>query len=295
MASASLFFDYVYTAEAAQTTLVTVSGESQTGVSGAVADETIVVNVPKAKIDALMSVGAQGTTGVGYPAVTLDWRGLATELDTKWADLLAISDVPTTFEDDSVPNPAAISTLQTVFASQGFTFSNVGNTPDQLLLLTIPPEAISKVGVTGTISLAGGYPVDLMVGSGTLLGTTVTAPNTNALSDPQELAVRGLFLQALAAGRYDQSGSTAAGNANLPATASPGFDFSVGDTITFYSRFSLTKTREYIPDPADQLNGVGGVGFKINGTNLVIDAGPEDRVLSTPREWTVAWQVTVVA
>jgi hypothetical protein len=288
---ASLFFDYVYTSSAAQETVVTVSGEEQSGVSGAVADETVVVNVSKAKIDALMTVGAQSASGVGYPQVSLDWNGLAAELDPKWADLLGVTGTPTTFNDDSSP-PVAISTLQTVFATKGFTFT----APDSLLL-TIPPEAISKVGVTGTIILTPSVSVSYMRGENSILGTLDTAPSTDVLDDDKHKAIRGLFLQALAAGRYDQSGSTAASDANLPATASPGFDFSVDDTITFYTRFTLTKTRRYVPDPEDQLDGVGAGNapkFTINGTDIVID-DVDDTLTSDPKTWTVEWVLKVVA
>lgn len=288
--SAALYFDYVYEASAAQETVVTVSGESQAGVSGAVADETVVVSIPKATLDSLITVGAQGTTGVGYPALTLDWTTLSAQLDPKWAALLAVSDTPTTFDDDSTP-PVAIRTLQKVFATEGFTFGD-----ESSLLLSIPPEAISRVGVTGAIGLVDSSTASLsleaMVGSSTVLGPAVVATTSDNL-DGAPMAVRGLFLQALAAGRYKQSSTSASSSQNLASTpaVAPGFDFQASDKITVYTRLTLNKTRRYIPDPADQLPGQGGMAFKINGTDTVID-DVDDTLTSDPKMWTVAWELT---
>jgi hypothetical protein len=194
--------------------------------------------------------------------------------------------VPTTFDDDSSP-AVAISTLQTVFATKGFTFGD-----ESSLLLSIPPEAISSVGVTGAISLASAMSLEYMVGSDSVLGGAVVATNADSL-EGEAMAVRGLFLQALAAGRYKQSSTSASSSQNLASTpaVAPGFDFQVSDKITVYTRLSLNKTRRYIPDPADQLPGQGGMAFKINGTEFVID-DVDDTLTSDPKMWTVAWELT---
>ena len=296
---ATLYFNYLYTANAAQTTTLTVSGEQQDAapVPEADVDEVVVVNVTAAELNALMDVGAQGTTGVGYPSVTLDWASVvsADPLWTKFMEVKGEGVAPVDFADhmsNQVP------TLQKVFATEPFTFdTNAANK-----LLTIPPEAIKNVDYSGDISLKRGEGTVLsptvMAGAGGILGASITAGTDESLSDTQEAAVRGLFLQALAAGRYQQSGAKAPDGSDLPAGASPGFDFVQDDMIKVYTRLTLTKTRSFIPATDDAtVTGTAGMKFKIDGSEVVIgdENLEDDSVDSDAKTWTVEWQLKIIA
>ena len=291
--SATLYFDYLYTADAAQTTTLTVSGEAQdampAGVTGI--DETIVVNVGAEELNGLMVVGAQGTNGVGYPSVTLDWSAI-TSAPAKWVDFLTVGATgvaPVDFQDGV---PSSKPTLQKVFATEPFKY----DTNAENLLLTIPPEAIQNVNYAGAISLKRGtsdLSANQMAGLGSILGESVIAPSDESLSDPQQAAVRGLFLQALAAGKYLQSGAKAPDGSDLPADASTGFDFKTGDVIKLYTVLSLTKTRSFIPALDDAtVEGTTGMKFTVDGTQIVVD-GVNDTVDSDVKQWRVEWQLKV--
>jgi hypothetical protein len=292
-----LLFNYAYLATATQTTTLTVAGEEQTEFPDGVSqiNETVVVNVSKAALDGLMTVGEQESPGVGYPEVTLDWTGLSS-LDSKWASFMTVQSKgtpPATFLDGS---STARPTLQKVFATEQFTFNTNSTNP----LLTIPPEAIKEVDYSGEIVVRGenGVQVDptVMVGTGnTLLGaSTVAGAGDLAGSNTKEQAVRGLFLQALAAGKYKQSAAKAPDGSDLPAAASSGFDFAVDDSISVITKMSLKKTRAFIPDPTDALPGAAGMKFTVNGSDVVVDA-TNDTVDSDDKIWTVEWKLVVVA
>jgi hypothetical protein len=294
---AALFFNYLYSADASQTTTLTVSGESQdAGPSGAgTPDAVVVANIPAAELNSLMTVGAQGSTGVGYPAVTLDWTSLVSA-DPLWVNFLKVEgkDIdPVDFSDHfGTQHP----TLQKVFSTKTFEFTTNSTNP----LLTIPPEAIKDVDYSGPIELkrdASALSQVKLGGAASILGTATTAPNTDDISDSQQKAVRGLFLQAMAAGRYKQSPAKAPDSSDLPTDKSPGFDFEAGDTISVYTVFSLTKTRKFIPDTVDALEGTGGMKFKVkvDGSEVVVDGGDEDKVASDVKTWTVEWKLKVSA
>jgi hypothetical protein len=152
--SALLFFNYAYTANAAQTTTLTVSGEQQDSRPEGVAvpDEIVVVDVTAAELNNLMDVGTQGTTGVGYPQVVLDWASV-TSLNGKWTSFMEgqlTGVAPIDFQDDSEEGNKP--TLQKVFSTASFEFTtNAGN-----VLLSIPPEAIKNVDYSGAIALTYG-------------------------------------------------------------------------------------------------------------------------------------------
>jgi hypothetical protein len=293
----TLYFNYPYTANATQTTTLTVSGEEQDAapIPEVDVDEVVVVNVTAAELNALMTVGAQGTTGVGYPSVTLDWAPLvsADPLWVKFTEVKGEGVDPVDFADhmsNQVP------TLQKVFSAETFAFeTNAANK-----LLTIPPEAIKKVDYSGPIELRRGEGTVLspsvMAGAAGILGAAITAPSDESLSDTQQAAVRGLFLQALAAGKYKQSGAKAPDGSDLPAGKSSGFDFEQNDMIKVYTVLTLTKTRSFIPATDDAtVTGTAGMKFKVDGSDVVVDGGVEDQVASDPKTWTVEWQLKIIA
>jgi len=290
---AALYFDYLYAADAAQTTTLTVSGEQQDAMPAGVTaiDETIVVNVTAAELNNLMAVGAQATAGVGYPSVTLDWAAV-TSSTAKWANFMAVGAtgaVPADFQDGVPSNKP---TLQKVFATEAFVYE----TNAENLLLAIPPEAIKNVNYAGPISLRRGatsLSAAQMFGAAGILGGSVTAGTEETLSDAQEAAVRGLYLQALAAGKYKQSGANAPEGSDLPTDASDGFDFKTGDAIKVYTVLSLTKTRSFIPATDDAtVEGSTGMKFTVDGTDIVVD-GVDDTVASDVKLWRVEWQLKV--
>jgi hypothetical protein len=294
--SALLFFNYAYTANAAQTTTLTVSGEQQDSRPEGVAvpDEIVVVDVSAAELNNLMDVGTQGTTGVGYPQVVLDWASV-TSLTAKWTSFMAVGAsgvAPIDFQDNSEEGNKP--TLQKVFSTASFEFTtNAGN-----VLLSIPPEAIKNVDYSGAIALTYGQTTlspTTMSGAATILGESVTAGTDESLADSKQAAVRGLFLQALAAGRYQQSPANPPSGSDLPAGASPGFDFQAGDMVKVYTVLSLTKTRSFIPATDDAtVEGSAGMKFVVDGTNIVVD-GQSDTVASDVKTWTVEWQLKVSA
>lgn len=296
MSTASLFFNYVYAADASQTTTLTVTGEQQDSApDGITVDEVVVVNVTAGQLNSLMTVGAQSEAGVGYPAVTLDWVALQGSTDSKWTDFMEVKAAgsdPTDFADDSTLG--AKPTLQKVFSTQTFTYNANSTSP----LLAIPPEAISNVDYSGAISLERNgsnlSPTSMGGSADRILGAPITAESGDLSADDKK-AVRGLFLQALAAGRYQQSSPGVTGGADLPAGASLGFDFKVGDIVNVYTLLTLTKTREFIPDTADVLPGAGGMKFKVDGSTVVIgDTNTaDDSVSSDSKTWAVQWQLTV--
>lgn len=291
----TLFFNYPYTASATQTTTLTVSGEQQDAAPVADVDEVVVVNVTAAELNALMTVGAQGTTGVGYPSVTLDWAPLvsADPLWVKFTEVKGEGVAPVDFADhDSNQVP----TLQKVFAAEPFTFDTNASDP----LLTIPPEAIKKVDYSGPIELKRGagtvLSASVMAGAEGILGAAITAPSDESLSDSQHQAVRGLFLQALAAGKYKQSPAKAPDGSDLPEGASPGFHFEQNDMIKVYTVLTLTKTRKFVPATDDAtVTGTAGMKFKVDGSDVIVDGGVEDQVASDPKTWTVEWQFKIIA
>jgi len=299
MSTASLFFNYVYAADASQTTTLKVTGEQQdAGPTGVSVDETVVVNVTANQLNGLMTVGAQSEAGVGYPAVTLDWTALQGSTDPKWSAFMGVTGpgvAPQDFADDSSP-AVAKPTLQKVFSTETFTYTANSTSP----LLAIPPEAISNVDYSGAISIVrGAYdlsPTSMGGLADRILGAPITAESGDLSADDKK-AVRGLFLQALAAGRYQQSSPGVTGGADLPAGASPGFNFVAGDIVNVYTVLTLTKTREFIPDTADVLPGAGGMKFKVNGVDVELTIGDNDAsddfVASDPKTWAVQWQLTV--
>lgn len=293
MSAAQLYFNYVYAADVSQTTTLTATGEEQ-GAAPATPDEVVQVNVSASQLNGLMSVGAQSEAGVGYPEVTLDWINLDGPTCPKWSAFMAVQAKgmsPIDFTDDAgVSKP----TLQKVFATQTFTY--VANAEN--LLLAIPPEAISDVDYSGTISLTRATvplsATNMGGSSDRILGAAITAESGDLTADDKK-AVRGLFLQALAAGRYQQSNPGVTGGADLPAGASPGFDFQAGDMVSVYTRLTLTKTRTFIPDPSDVLDGEGGMKFKVDGSTVIIGDtnAVDDSVESDAKTWTVEWKLTV--
>lgn len=295
--SATLYFNYLYTGNAAQTTTLTVSGEEQDAAPVGDVDEVVVASVTAAELNALMVVGAQGTTGVGYPSVTLDWAPVVSA-DPLWTAFMEVKPEGVAPVDFADHDGTQLPTLQKVFAIEPFTFNTNASDP----LLTIPPEAIKKVDYSGPIELKRGEGTVLspavMAGAGGILGAAITAPTDETLSDSQQAAVRGLFLQAMAAGRYKQSPAKAPDGSDLPEGTSPGFDFEVGDIVKVYTVLTLTKTRKFIPATDDAtVGGTAGMKFKVkvDGSDVIVDGGVEDQVASDAKTWTVEWQLKVIS
>jgi hypothetical protein len=292
--SANLFFNYLYTADASQTTTLTVSGEQQdtepAGITGI--NETVVVHVTPAELNALMVVNDQagGSGGYGYPEVVLDWASVSS-LNAMWTSFMAVGAAPIDFNDSE---SGVKKTLQKVFATETFEFITNSTSP----LLTIPPEAVQNVDYSGAIELKRGATTlspTGMAGASAILGEPITA-NTGELTGDDKKAVRGLFLQSLAAGRYKQSTTTAPAGSDLPADASPGFNFLNNDMVTFYTRLNLTKSRTFVKaSDDDTVEGSAGMKFKVDGVDVTIGDGntADDSVASDVKAWTVKWELKV--
>lgn len=289
--TADLEFQYVFEGTAAQTTEMTVLGESVTSSSF---DQEIVVNVGATVMNTLMVVGTQATTGVGYPVVTANFHVLSTVLNAAY-DLF--KDVHptlpgTTFADASTQGYS--DTLQKVFASETFSFAS--NPLD-----SIPIESVKKVDYSGALTLKNSDDVTAAVLvatdglSGGLLPPSLVAPNSDTLTDDKEIAVRSLYLQALAADKYLAASSPASGTEPTSQATSAGFVFAVGDSVSLFTKLDLTKTRKFIPDPSATSANSNGLSFAVDGSNVVIgdEDATDDYYSSDALPWTIKWKVVV--
>jgi hypothetical protein len=243
----------------------------------------------------LITVGSQATPGIGYPAVTVNFHVLSSELNAAY-DLFKDVDpvLPgTTFADASALGYS--DTLQKVFASETFTFAS---NP----LGSIPIESVKHVDYSGALTLknsddaTAAVLVPTGVGlSGGLLPPSLTAGNDETLTDEKQIAVRSLYLQALAADKYRAASAPASGSQPTSQATSAGFIFAVGDVVSFFTKLSLTKTRKFIPDTADTSAKSKELKFAVDGSNVVIgDAdATDDEYSSTPLDWTIRWKVVV--
>lgn len=289
---ADLEFEYVFEGSAAQTTTMKVLGES---VNLTAADQTIEVNVGVTYMNALMTVGAQATPGVGYPAVTVNFHVLSSQLNAAY-DLFKTVDpvLPgTTFPDAS--SLGYSDTLQKVFASETFSF-------DASPLASIPIESVKHVDYSGALTItnsdatSASVLVPTAVGlDGGLLPDELTAGNEESLADPKQAAVRSLYLQALAADKYQAASAPASGTQPTSQATSSGFVFAIGDVVSFFTKLELIKTRKFIPDTATTSTKTAELKFAVDGSDIVIGDGDlgDDAYSSNPLDWTIRWKVVV--
>lgn len=290
--TADLEFEYVFEGTAAQTTTMKVLGES---VNLTAADQTIEVNVGATYMNALMTVGAQATPGVGYPDVTVNFHVLSSQLNAAYNLFKTVDPVlpGTTFADASATGYS--DTLQKVFASETFTFAS---NP----LGSIPIESVKHVDYSGPLTLTNSddasalvlVPTAVGLGGG-LLPDELTAGNGNTLTDEKEIAVRSLYLQALAADKYRAASAPASGSQPTSQATSAGFVFAVGDVVSFFTKLELTKTRKFIADTATTSAKASGLKFAVDGSDVVIGDGDlgDDEYSSTPLDWIIRWKVVV--
>lgn len=291
-----IFFDCVYTGSAAQDTKITVLGEAQSG-NGLSPDQTIVVDVSPSELNTLMTVGAQTAAGVGYPDVTLSWSSVQSRLNAAFDLYSGVTGTPAQFRDSAAE---VLNTLQKVFATREFDWGATANP-----LASIPIEAVKEIkydeplvitnssGAAST-KLAGtqGSPAFTLLGGGTSSGT---AADLSGAENAEKKAVRSLYLQALAADRYEQTGTPAsASEATAPGTG--GFNFLEDDTVTVYTELQLTKTRVFVPDVVSVVGGTsGGLKFAVDGSDVVIGDGTtaDDEMVSEPLPHLIAWKLRV--
>lgn len=289
---AELEFEYVFEGTAAQTTTMTVLGES---VNLTAADQTIEVNVGVTYMNALITVGAQATPGIGYPAVTVNFHVLSSQLNSAYDLFKTVDpDLPgTTFPDAS--SLGYSDTLQKVFVSETFSFPS---NP----LGSIPIESVKEIDYSGALTItnsdveAATVLVPTAVGLvGGLLPPSLTAGNEESLADEKEIAVRSLYLQALAADKYQAASAPASGGQPTSQATSSGFVFAVGDVVSFFTKLELTKTRKFIPDTATTSAKTSGLKFAVDGSDVVVGDGDvgDDEYSSTPLDWTIRWKVVV--
>jgi len=296
-AACDLIFDHTFMGGASQTTTMTVLGQYQDA-SGVTADETIVVNVTAAQLGDLLDVGLQSSPGVGYPAVALDWTSVGSALNAKYDEFVLVDSGSSgiDFTDDAAQ---LVPTLQKVFSSREFTY-------DASPLDSIPIEAVHAVDYSGPLTVKNSSDLDAVgklvapTGTESLLGQAISAGSEAVLGDSKQAAVRSLYLQTLAADRYQQATAPAGASEPTSQAASAGFNFQTGDSLTVYTLLALTKTRKFIPK-ADE-TGVGAVGstpgakkFAIDGSNVVIGDIDEsdDSYASTALNHIVAWKLVV--
>ena len=257
--------------DAGQTTTLTVIGGSEEPLSP---DQVIVVNVPLDNLkDALVYQSnwvapqdGQSTAGIQpYPKCALQAQQLiaaATKdagqltAEGRFLSFLARDDLTTSepkFTDDSGDN--SLWTMQSYFMNTRFAYSNASGPAS--VIEQIPAESVSSV-------VANAPEVD---GLAMILGTDATsdgaAPDVNSPD-----YVLDLFQQAEAAGKikYATPPTTVGGAAtpNAAASTKAGYsrtDFAVGDSLTIYVTYNLTKTKEI------DLENIDRASFKLTASD----------------------------
>jgi hypothetical protein len=133
-----------------------------------------------------------------------------------------------------------------------------------------------------------------------LLGKEISAGTEATIADSKQAAVRSLYLQALAADRYQQATAPASSTDPTSQASSAGFKFQVGDSLTVYTLLALTKTRKFVKN--DEETGVGAVGstpgakrFAVDGCNVFIgdEDLSDDQYSSAALNHIVAWKLVV--
>ena len=290
-----MFFDYLYTGTAAQDTKITVLGqdETETGITGTIY-QTIEVQVTPSELNNLMSV-APGHTGMGYPDVTLDWNSVKNKLNAAFDLYSGVTGTPAQFRDSAV---VVKDTLQRVFSTETFDWGATANP-----LASIPIEAVKEIKYDEPLEIknsSGAVSTKLAGTQGspdfTLLGGSLSSGKAADLStEPEKKAIRSLYLQALAADRYDMTATPASGS-DATATGAGAFDFRPEDTLQVYTQIMLTKTRRFIPDTESVVGGTPGtLKFAVDGCDVVIGDGnaEDDKMASQPLRHVIAWRLKV--
>jgi hypothetical protein len=289
-----MFFDYLYTGTAAQDTKITVLGqaETETGITGIY--QTIEVQVTPTELNGLMSVAA-GHTGMGYPDVTLDWNSVKNKLNAAFDLYSGVTGTPAQFRDSAV---AVKDTLQKVFSTETFDWGATANP-----LASIPIEAVKNIKYDEPLEIKNSSSAVSTKLAGTqgspafsLLGGSLSSGKAADLStEPQKKAIRSLYLQALAADRYDKTATPASGS-DATATGAGAFDFRPEDTLHVYTELMLTKTRKFVPDTQSVVGGTpGDLKFAVDGCDVVIGDGnaEDDKMASQPLRHVIAWKLKV--
>lgn len=287
-----IFFECVYTGSASQDTKIMVLGESQ--VSSLSPNQTIEVHVTAAELNTLMSVAAHA--GVGYPNVTLGWASVKDRLNEAFDLYRGVTGTPAQFRDSEVEIQ---STLQKVFATREFSYGATANP-----LASIPIEAVKEIKFDEPLTIKNStdaVSVKLAGAQGeestfSLLGAGIssgTAADLSALEDAEKRAVRSLYLQTLAADRYEATATGATGG-DATASGTGGFNFLEDDTLTVFVELQLTKTRVFVPDSAS-IGGSGAIKFAVDGSDVVIGDGTtnDDKMVSEALSHLVAWKLRV--
>lgn len=246
----AIHWSTVYDANASQTVTVTVAGETSPGMT---ADYTI--NVADVSLaDYISYSGAYGATLINnvltkqYPLVSFDVPALV----------------------------ANASTIETAFKGTGVTLAAPNATVPTLAGLF--KNNADEFGITGPALFGGDYPIEAIVGVtwGTVTADSLTSVVTRVSGNTENSAPVLLLENLLAAGKV-----SAATLADGGGTGSP--TFAVGDSLSVFVRYTLSKTRTFEIDGAS----AGGTGtFSLGGTVItdVADAS-ETYTLTKMVEW----------
>jgi hypothetical protein len=263
MSVPTISLDYLFSSSAGQTYTYSVLGE----VPGAVdATESIVLDVPKSKMDTILAYssnwfdglsGASGTqpipdlalilntvTGSWFDALTMGLTG-ATE-GTSYAYSTALGYVQ---GDQSSNAHSLIYQFQTI---GGFTYSTPGVAGESDVLASIPQEAINSFTSTAvtTAALSG------------VVGDTVVIPTEGQTAEYAGLsgAIQSLFEQAVNAGLISANAQGATLNETVvtglegtPTLETAmgttgdvyGAQWSAGQSLGIYVQFDMQKLRRY--------------------------------------------------
>lgn len=279
MSFPEFYYNTIYTADASATNTLTVLGE--TGVAET-PDQTIVVHVPVSALKDALTFNPSWVKPANnvldtetLPTVTWDPSKLAdamtADADSKTAEDRFL-DVYTDQGKDAVFDDDAATSLDTM----------------QKWIAYVPPPAtsdIEKIPFEAIIKVVPGAVTAGKLGDSARLGAAPIA------TDSKSSDVMNLFEQALAAGR-----ATEAANGDAAAADAGKLDFQVGDSMTVYVRYSLSKTVTVEIDSADKTGStaqyqIPGVASLINSANPLSESTSDDDKDNNPLcSKLVAWK-----
>jgi hypothetical protein len=260
---ATLEYNYPsWAADVTQTNTITVLGEDSADIT---ADETIVINVPLAKLKECIVYESQWTTsddGAGdQPLPKVEFRPSETyaaksELDAMFAQLKALGTGTVgnrTFTDDA---SATHDQFGKILINDVTFTGSVFDSQD------LPKVAIRSVE-------EGAITVDNV--------TTTVATRNTADHAGHKVYLEGLFEQLVAADRIKKDDATSDNNAAFGPCKMP--TLQAGDSLSFLVTYTFSKTREYEVDGLDAGNGNNAskaLTLTIGGSTFTINTGAAD-------------------
>ena len=303
-AAALYYQDSGFAATSSVTSTYTVIGHTDTN-TPLTADEVIVSQVSLSDFNKCLAFHGQWSPpvenhpgGPTYPKVVFAPSMLVAGMSltagqTAEARFVesGLSGATPTFADDG--GDSSLWTVQAYFNNETF---SAPATTKEIDLMSIPVEAISNVAV-GTLSTMP-------------LSTVLTAQVNSAGGSSSEVDyAQELFKQAVAAGKVTSSGAAGVGGAD-PVTANDTFasmtgltldgggvwykpNWVVGDSITIYVTYTLSKTAAFVRESVGAAGGASSI--VLNGATYILTATGSDNKVETSVPVVIAYQFVAIA